>query len=134
LSWGWVVYLALAGLLAQASNYSSVAFHIPDGIAFLMMSPAYISLGLLLPVIVILSWRKGNREAGILLIPVLLWSAYSYVYVILQCIFRLVPAWSAGAAHVIKVIDITYWGPVTLHFNNITTMSDPLFADGRKGA
>lgn len=46
-----------------------------------------------LPVLLIAQARRGNREAGVLLIPNLLWNAYGLPFAILSLLY-IVPAWS----------------------------------------
>ena len=55
---------------------------------FLTNIPFVVILSVVIPVVLAIHWRRGNREAGILLIPVILFSLYIYAEVGLETLFQ----------------------------------------------
>lgn len=76
--WRWRAYFAVAGILLTASGIASIYY--PNNIAFApyLLLLTLLLLTVIIPIVLILHWRKGNREAGILLIPVGLSSLNTY--------------------------------------------------------
>jgi sigma-B regulation protein RsbU (phosphoserine phosphatase) len=77
--------------------------------------------GFVLPFLAINAWRKGNREAGILLIPLLLFSISDYVTVILYSL-ALIPSlydWANAAS--VPIFNHPF-GPFTLGLGNLSAL------------
>jgi serine phosphatase RsbU (regulator of sigma subunit) len=66
-----------------------------------------------------LHWRRGNREAGILLIPVVLLSLYIYAEFALGTMFQF-PAWKDTALRGLNLIDRFPAGPFSLSLDNVS--------------
>jgi hypothetical protein len=76
-------------------------------------------LSVVIPIVLIIHWRRGNREAGILLIPVLLFSFYIYAVVVFDTLFQF-PAWRQTALHGLNFIDRLPAGPFAVSLQNVT--------------
>jgi serine phosphatase RsbU (regulator of sigma subunit) len=66
-------------------------------------------------------WRRGNREAGILLIPIVLLSLYIYAEISLGMFFQ-IPAWHDFALRGLNLIDRFPAGPIALSLNSFSGM------------
>jgi sigma-B regulation protein RsbU (phosphoserine phosphatase) len=76
LGWRTKTYLALATLLMIAG---SIPGTVDPDLAFWAFSvPLYFVTDTVIPILLVLHFRRGNREAGILLVPSLLWSLSWY--------------------------------------------------------
>ena len=91
--WRWRTFLIAAGVLNFIAGLQGWFLAIPLPLQLLTNLPFVILLSVFIPVVLIIHWRRGNREAGILLIPVILFSLYIYADVGLQALFQF-PAWT----------------------------------------
>jgi drug/metabolite transporter (DMT)-like permease len=78
--------------------------------AILALFPALFLIGGVIPVLLVVHWRRGNREAGILLIPVLLQSLSIYTSIVLFFL-GLVPAFVDAATRANKLLFQWQFGP-----------------------
>ncbi len=84
-------------------------------------APVLILLCLVLPIILVIHWRKGNSEAGILLIPAILTSLVIYVQVAFGVLAQ-IPAALSFVNHVgLRIFDL-HAGPILLDFQEITNL------------
>jgi serine phosphatase RsbU (regulator of sigma subunit) len=80
--------------------------------------PFVILLSVVMPIVLIIHWRRGNREAGILLIPVILFSLYIYAQIGFETLFQF-PAWRLTALRGLDLINRFPVGPFQVSLNNI---------------
>jgi len=82
------------------------------------LTPEFILFAAIIPVLLIVHWRRGNREAGILLIPVIVNSVSVYVgfggFILTQF-----PAFSEAAVRLQNAIFNQTVGPFTINFGNL---------------
>jgi hypothetical protein len=95
--------------LGRASLFASVA----------ALSPLLILLGLILPIILVIHWRRGNREAGILLIPAILTSLVIYVQITFGILAQ-IPATLPFVNRVGLLVFDLHAGPILLDFPELT--------------
>ncbi len=118
LGWRLHAYLVFASVsYAVARLLYDGGWATADGIT-LLSAPALVLSSVILPVIMIAQARRGNREAGILLVPLLLRGVYEYVYwgaiVLVQ-----IPSLRSSAWSVFRALFYTPIGPFSPQFNQI---------------
>ena len=106
-----VVISSAGQTLGSASLLASIA----------ALTPVLILLCVVLPVILVIHWRRGNGEAGILLIPAILTSLVIYVQVAFGVLAQ-IPAALPFVNHVGLAIFDLHAGPILLDFQEITTL------------
>jgi|CZKL01.1.fsa_nt_gi sigma-B regulation protein RsbU (phosphoserine phosphatase) len=121
IGWGWRTYLIIAGILNAFSGLQGVYLTIPLIFQFISNLPFIALLSLVVPIVLGIHWRRGNREAGILLIPTVLFSLYIYIRIGLQVLFQF-EAWSNTALRGLNLIDQFPLGPFTLSLNNVSNI------------
>ena len=119
IGWGWKIFLIFAGLLNAFANAQALFLSIPLSFLIPLNLPFIVLLSVIIPVVLILHLHRGNREAGILLIPVLLFSLYVYAEVVLATLFQF-PAWRVSAIHGLNLIDRYPAGPFFLSLDYIS--------------
>jgi len=85
------------------------------------LTPLLILLGVALPIILVIHWRRGNSEAGILLIPAILTSLVIYVQVAFGVLAQ-IPAALPFVNHVGLAIFDLHAGPILLDFQVLTDL------------
>jgi len=111
--WMWIC-IAVASLVIAANLVLKSAFGrttVADD--FLAQIPLQLLIGGVLPVLTFVQWRKGNREAGILLIPLLSLSLSLYVRVALRGL-SLIPSLYDKTNALSKLAFAMPVGPFTL--------------------
>jgi hypothetical protein len=103
---GWMIWLSslLALLVANACDMAFLYGILPATFNGFVQVPEAIVGGVVLPILVVRQLRKGDREAGILLIPILSYSVYLYALVVLEALL-LVPALTQSAAKALQKIS-----------------------------
>jgi hypothetical protein len=86
--------------------------------ADLAIVPFVLLLAGVIPVLLIIHFRRGNREAGILLIPVILYSFDLYIQISLG-LFGRVPAFAPAVNRASNVLQSLYAGPFHLQLGDI---------------
>lgn len=81
--------------------------------------PFVIFLSVVIPIVLAAHWRRGNREAGILLIPVILFSLFIYALVGLQMLFQF-PAWRQFSLRGLNLIEHYPVGPFVVSLNSVS--------------
>ena len=76
----------------------------------------------IIPVLLIVHWRRGNREAGILLIPVILQSLSIYAQVVFFFISQ-IPAFAAAGTRMGNLLFFYQAGPFQLSLKQFTELS-----------
>ncbi len=117
--WRWRIILAFAGVMNFVNSLqgmflsSSLSFQLFANLPFLVL------LSVVIPIVLAVHWRRGNREAGILLIPVILFSLYLYAEVGFGAMFEF-PAWRPMALRGLGFVDRFPAGPFVLSLNFIS--------------
>jgi hypothetical protein len=117
--WRWRTVLIVAGILDAISGLQGWFFQLSLPMQFLTNIPFIIILSVVIPVVLAIHWRRGNREAGILLIPVILFSLYVYAEVGLETLFQF-PASRVSALHWLNLIDRYPAGPFAVSLNGVS--------------
>jgi phosphoserine phosphatase RsbU/P len=120
IGWRWRVCLGVAGL---ANAYSGLAglyvLAIPLPLELIGNLPFIILLSVVVPIVLAVHLRRGNREAGILLIPVVLFSLYIYAEVAFASMFQF-PGSRSFALRGLNFIDRFPAGPFSLSLNDVS--------------
>lgn len=119
IGWRWRIILLIAGIMNFVSALNGSLFRLPLPVQFLVSLPMVALLSLVIPVILGVHWLRGNRDAGILLIPVILFSLYIYAEVGLETLFQF-PAWRDTALHGLNLIDRYPAGPFAVSLNTLS--------------
>jgi sigma-B regulation protein RsbU (phosphoserine phosphatase) len=114
----WKIALIAIGIMNTLSGMGQYLI-LPLVLQFLMNLPMIVLLSVVIPVVLAIHWRRGNREAGILLIPLLLFSLYIYAEVGLDILFQF-PAWRASAIRGLNLIDRFPAGPFAISFDHVS--------------
>ena len=115
------IFLGIAGVLNVYSILANqgLAPNLPGSYGLLTNLPFVVLLAAVIPIVLGVHLRRGNREAGILLIPAIAFSLYIYVNYALALLFR-IPAWSAVAEHGLNLIQRFPAGPFAISLNNVS--------------
>ena len=116
-----LAYLWTAGVLDAYNLISGegLAPNLPGGFGLLTNLPFVILLAVVIPVILALDWRRGNREAGILLIPAFLFSLFIYAVYTLALLWQ-IPAWKAAAQDGLNLIQSFPAGPFAISGDDVS--------------
>jgi hypothetical protein len=106
-----ITFSSVGQALGVTSLFASIAAQIP----------LLVLLCVVLPIILVIHWRKGNSEAGILLIPAILTSLVIYVQVAFGVLAQ-IPATVAFVNRVGLAIFDLHAGPILLDFGEITSL------------
>lgn len=117
--WRWRTFLLTAGVLDFLAGLQGWFLAIPLPLQLLTNLPFVILLSVIIPVVLIIHLRRGNREAGILLIPVICYSLFIYADMGLQTLFQF-PARRAIALHWLNLINGYPAGPFSVPLNSIS--------------
>lgn len=88
IGWRWRTFLIAVGVLYFFGGLHGWFLYLPLPLQTVTNLPFVIFLSVVIPIVLVTHWRRGNREAGILLIPVILFSVYIYALVGLQMLFQ----------------------------------------------
>jgi hypothetical protein len=115
------VFLGIAGLLNAYNILANQGLvpNFPGSYGLLTNLPFVILLAIVIPVVLSIDWRRGNGEAGILLIPAIFFSLFIYADYALAVLFR-IPAWSEAAQRGINLIQRFPAGPFAINLDNIS--------------
>lgn len=119
IGWRWRAFFIFAGLTnvyAGLQNYLTIN---PSFYQVLTNLPFILLLSVIVPAVLAYHWRRGNREAGILLIPALLFSFYVYAEITFGVLFQL-PAHRDFALHWLNLIDRYPAGPFLISLDHIS--------------
>jgi hypothetical protein len=121
LGW-WTRALAIVSILgAILSDIGQTLGSISRLASILALFPLIVLIAGVVPVILIAHMRRGNREAGILLIPVVLQSLSIYIEVVLFFVTR-VPAWAAEGNRVSAALFRYPAGPFQLGLGQLGSL------------
>jgi hypothetical protein len=115
------IFLGIAGLLNAYNILANQGLvpNFPGSYGLLTNLPFVILLAIVIPVVLSIDWRRGNGEAGILLIPAIFFSLFIYADYALAVLFR-IPAWSEAAQRGINLIQRFPAGPFAINLDNIS--------------
>jgi sigma-B regulation protein RsbU (phosphoserine phosphatase) len=123
--WRWRAFLVFAGLTNVLAAMQGVFFSLPVPLRFLVNLPFVVLLAVVIPIVLAVHLRRGNREAGILLIPALLFSLFIYALFGFNILYQF-PAFSAVAQRGLVVINQYPVGPFTISLSYISDILSTL--------
>lgn len=89
--------------------------------AYIALLPLVFLLAGVIPVLLVIHFRHGNREAGILLIPVVLSSLDLYISLLLGMLSQ-VPAFAAASVRASETLNNLHAGPFTMRIGNLADL------------
>jgi hypothetical protein len=101
------------------SAIQGIFFAAPLPLQLATSLPFIILLSMVIPIVLAMHLRRGNREAGILLIPVILFSLYIYAEVAFGTLFQF-PASREMALRGLNAIDRYPAGPFAVSLNHVS--------------
>ena len=119
IGWRWRVFLLLAGAMTALDGAQGMYFAPPTWALFVLSLPFVVLLSVFVPILLAVYFWRGNREAGILLIPSILYSLYIYAEVGLDVMFQF-SACRAAALGGLNLIDRYPAGPFTISLNYVS--------------
>jgi hypothetical protein len=121
IGWKWRTFLILTGFanLWSGLQGQGLIAGVPLIVQFFTSLPFIVLLSLIIPTVLAIHWRRGNREAGILLIPVVLFSLYIYAEVGFDTLFQ-IPSSRDLALRGLTFIDRYPAGPFLLSLNYLS--------------
>jgi hypothetical protein len=118
-NWKWKVFLGFAGVMNAATGLQGLWIPSSPFMQLFGNLPLLILMAVIVPIVLAIHWRRGNHEAGILLIPVLLFSLYIYAEFAIGTMFQF-PATRALAIQYSNLIDRFPAGPFLISLNYIS--------------
>lgn len=119
IGWRWRISLIIIGVLYFIGGLHFWFINLSLPLQTITNLPFVIFLSVVIPIVLLTHWRRGNREAGILLIPVILFSLYIYALFGTQVLFQL-PAWRMVALRGLNLINHYPVGPFVVPLNSIS--------------
>ena len=118
IGWKWRSVLILAGITNVVGAMAAEFLYLPQPVLLIGNLPFIILLSVVVPIVLAIHWRRGNPEAGILLVPVILYSLYIYAEVTFAVMFQF-PAGRALAIRGFGLIDQYPAGPFSLSLDYV---------------
>jgi phosphoserine phosphatase RsbU/P len=125
ITWRWRIYFIIAGIMNTFSGLQGILVISPAPIQVFANLPLAILFSVIMPTVLAIHWRRGNREAGILLIPIVLLSLYVYAEIGFGTLFQ-IPAWRDFALRGLNLIDRFPAGPFAISLNNVSRILSTL--------
>ena len=119
IGWCWRCFLIFAGVANFYSGIATILFPAPLSLQLIGNFPFVILLSVIIPIVLAMHLRRGNREAGILLIPVILFSLFIYAQVVLSSMFEF-PASRDEAIRGINLINRYPAGPFAVSLDHVS--------------
>ena len=119
IGWRWQTSLIVIGVLYFIGGLHGWFIDLPLPLQTVTNLPFVIFLSVVIPIVLVVHWRRGNREAGILLIPVILFSLYIYALVAMQMLFQF-PAWRQFSLRGLNLINRYPVGPFSVSLNSVS--------------
>jgi hypothetical protein len=119
IGWRWRIFLGFAGIMNLVRALQGYYINLPAWLAPFSNFPYIALLSVVVPIVLAIHWRRGNREAGILLIPSILFSLYIYAETVLAVMFEF-SACRDAALRGINLIDRYPLGPFTVSLDNVS--------------
>ena len=117
LSRGMKPFLVFAGISYALAGMGPYLFASPVSLE-IGTFPFEVFLAVIIPGVLMLHWRRGNREAGILLIPAVLLSLFIDLLFVFGAMYQF-PASRAAAVRGFNLIDRHHAGPFIIPFNDL---------------
>lgn len=115
----WMQVLLALSVIGILYNSMEVANGIGTPVTLVLsLTPQLILFAFVIPVLLIIHWQRGNREAGILLIPALLSSLTIFIG-LGGFIATLIPANATAAEHFLEVMLNLTVGPFRINLGNL---------------
>ena len=118
IGWRWRIVLVITGLLNVIGGIQLLYFAAPLQYQLISSLPVVVMISVVGPIVIAIHWWRGNREAGILLIPLLLFSLYLYTEVALDTMFQF-PGLHDAALRGLGLIDRFPAGPFSISLNYV---------------
>ena len=115
IGWRWRLYFVIAGLMNGLGGLTNIFAPALTGIQLYTNLPFIVLIAGVIPVMLAHRWRKGNREAGILLIPAVLFSLYVYGLIIAGTMFQFQATKDAGTRFIAALNGLPV-GPISINF------------------
>jgi sigma-B regulation protein RsbU (phosphoserine phosphatase) len=125
IGWRWRAILVIAGILNAFSGIQGHYLVLPLVVEFLSNLLFIILLSGVIPVVLAIHWRRGNREAGILLIPAVLFSIYIYAEIGFDILFQF-SGMRGQALRGLNLIDRFPAGPFSISLSNVSEILSTL--------
>ncbi len=111
--------VTVVGILVSSTGQALGNVSLLGSIATLI--PVITLLGVVLPILLVIHWRRGNGEAGILLIPAILNSLVIYVRVTIGVLVQ-IPALLAWVLRIATAIFDFHAGPILLDLEGLADL------------
>jgi hypothetical protein len=121
IGWRWRAILVFAGVMNAFSGIQGIYLAVPVAAQFLSNLPFIILLSVVIPFVLARHWFRGNREAGILLVPAVLFSLYIYAEIGFDLLYQ-IPGRQAVALHALNLIDRYPAGPFSISLDNLSSI------------
>jgi hypothetical protein len=118
MGWRWRTLLVLTGALLSLGSMQGLLFMAPPVLQILGVLPMAILFSVVIPIVLAMHLYRGNREAGILLIPLTLFSLYIYAEVALGTLFQF-PGSRSFALRGLNLIDRFPAGPFVVSLSDV---------------
>jgi phosphoserine phosphatase RsbU/P len=125
IGWAWRALLIFTGITNGFTGVVSLFFHPSPVVLFLLSMPYVVLLSVVIPVMLTIHWWRGNREAGILLIPALLFSLYIYAELGFEAMFEFT-AQHELAIRGLNLIDRFPAGLFSISLDNVSSILSTL--------
>jgi phosphoserine phosphatase RsbU/P len=125
IGWAWRAFLIFAGVMNAFSGVENLFFNLSLVAQFLTALPFLVLLSMVIPIMLAIHWWRGNREAGILLIPALLFSLYIYAKFGFEAMFQFT-AEPDLAIRGLNLIDRFPAGPFSISLDNVSSILSTL--------
>jgi sigma-B regulation protein RsbU (phosphoserine phosphatase) len=119
MGWRWRMSLIVIGILYFIGGLHGWFIDLSLPLQTVTNLPFVIFLSVVIPIVLVAHWRRGNREAGILLIPVILFSLYIYALVAMQMLFQ-IPSWRQFSLRGLNLINRYPVGPFSVSLNSMS--------------
>lgn len=119
IGWRWRTFLITVGVLYFIGGLHGWFINLSLPFQTITNLPFVVFLSVVIPIVLVTHWRRGNREAGILLIPVILFSFYIYALVGLQMLFQF-PLWRQVSLRGLNLINRYPVGPFSVALNSVS--------------
>lgn len=119
IGWRWRIFLLFAGITFALGGLQGVILPVSVTSQMLESIPYVGLLSVVIPVVLLRHLRRGNREAGILLIPIILLSLYIYAEIVLATMFQF-PAWRSTAIQGFNWIERFPVGPFSISLDDVS--------------
>ena len=119
MGWRWRTFLIVIGVLYFIGGLHGWFLDLPLPVQSVTNLPFVVFLSVVIPIVLVTHWRRGNREAGILLIPVILFSFYIYALVAMEMLFQF-PSWRQFSLRGLNFINRYPVGPFSVSLNSVS--------------